>query len=43
MRDLLGCRDMLTDWKDSRRRALDPALEEIDQLAEFRVLVVETR
>lgn len=43
LRDLLGCRDKLTDWKDFRRRALDPALEEIDRLAEFRVLVVETR
>lgn len=43
LRDLLGCRDKLTDWKDFRRRALDPALEEIDRLAEFRVVVSETR
>lgn len=43
LRDLLGCRDKLTDWKDFRRRALDPALEEIDRLAEFRVTISEQR
>jgi plasmid replication initiation protein len=43
LRDLLGCRERLKDWKDFRRRALDPALEEIDQLSEFAVEVFETR
>lgn len=43
LRDLLGCRDKLTDWKDFRRRALDPALEEINALAEFVVAMEEVR
>jgi hypothetical protein len=43
LRDLLGCRERLKDWKDFRRRALDPALEEVDQLSEFAVEVFETR
>ena len=43
LRDLLGCRERLKDWKDFRRRALDPALEEIDRLSEFAVEVFEVR
>jgi hypothetical protein len=43
LRDLLGCRERLKDWKDFRRRALDPALGEIDRLSEFAVEVFETR
>ena len=43
LRDLLGCRERLKDWKDFRRRALDPALEEVDRLSEFAVEVFETR
>lgn len=43
LRDLLGCRDKLKDWKDFRKRALDPALEEIGALAEFTAEVDEVR
>jgi hypothetical protein len=43
LRDLLGCRERLKDWKDFRRRALDPALDEIDRLSEFAVEVFEVR
>jgi hypothetical protein len=43
LRDLLGCRERLKDWKDFRRRALDPALEEIDRLSEFAVEALEVR
>lgn len=43
LRDLLGCRDRLADYKDFRKRALDPALDEINRLAEFSVDLTETR
>jgi plasmid replication initiation protein len=43
LRDLLGCREKLADWKDFRRRALDPALEEIGRLSEFSVDLHEIR
>jgi plasmid replication initiation protein len=43
LRDLLGCRDKLADWKDFRRRALDPALDEIGQLSGFSVQLDEIR
>lgn len=43
LRSLLGCRDKLKDWKDFRRRALNPALEEINELAEFQVEMDEVR
>jgi plasmid replication initiation protein len=43
LRDIMGCRDKLKDWKDFRRRALDPALTEIGELAEFTVEVDEVR
>jgi plasmid replication initiation protein len=43
LRDLLGCREKLGDWKDFRRRALDPALEEIGRLSEFTVDLDEIR
>jgi plasmid replication initiation protein len=43
LRDLLGCREKLGDWKDFRRRALDPALEEIGRLSEFTVKLEEIR
>jgi plasmid replication initiation protein len=43
LRDLLGCREKLADWKDFRRRALDPALEEIERLSEFAVELDEIR
>ena len=43
LRDLLGCRDKLKDWKDFRKRAIDPALEEIGTLAGFTVDMDEVR
>lgn len=43
LRDLLGCRDRLKDWKDFRRRAIDPALQEIAELAEFTADLDEMR
>lgn len=43
LRDLLGCRTKLPDWKDFRRRALDPAMEEIGRLAEFTLTMDELR
>jgi plasmid replication initiation protein len=43
LRDLLGCRDQLKSWKDFRRRALDPAVDEIGRLSEFAVELFETR
>ena len=43
LRDLTGCRDKLPDWKDFRRRALDPAMDEINRLAEFTVAMDEIR
>jgi len=43
LRDLLGCRDQLKSWKDFRRRALDPAVDEIGRLSEFVVELFETR
>lgn len=43
LRDLLGCRDKLRDYKDLRKCALDPAITEINELAEFEVEIDETR
>ena len=43
LRDLLGCADKLKDWKDFRRTALNPAIEEIGQIAEFSVDLSEVR
>lgn len=43
LRDLLGCREKLPDWKDFRRRALDPAMTEIARLGEFTVDLEEYR
>jgi plasmid replication initiation protein len=43
LRDILGCRDKLHDWKDFRRRALDPALDEIGRISEFVVALDEIR
>jgi len=43
LRDLLGCREKLADWKDFRRRALDPAIEEIGWLSEFMLELDEIR
>jgi plasmid replication initiation protein len=43
LRDLLGCRDQLKNWKDFRRWALAPALNEIGRLSEFAVESFETR
>ena len=43
LRDLLGCREQLKSWKDFRRRALDPAVDEIGRLSEFAVELFETR
>lgn len=43
LRDLLGCRDKLKDWKDFNVRALQPALEEINALAGFEVAISEKR
>ena len=43
LRELLGCRDHLKDWKDFRRWALNPAVDEIGRISEFNVEVFETR
>lgn len=43
LRDLLGCRDKLKDWKDFNIRALQPAMQEINELAEFNVRLDEKR
>src|SRR4051794_41175730 len=43
LRAVLGCVDRLKDWMDLRRRALDPALEEINRLATFEVSIDEVR
>jgi plasmid replication initiation protein len=43
LRELLGCRDKLRNWQDLRRRALDPALAEINELAGFSVDTTEIR
>lgn len=43
LRDLLGCREKLRDYKDLRKCALDPAIAEINELAEFQVEMDETR
>jgi hypothetical protein len=43
LRDLLGCSVKLKDWKDFRRTALNPAIEEIGQIAEFSVDLSEVR
>ncbi|MFV3078029.1 replication initiation protein [Niveispirillum fermenti] len=43
VRDVLGCRDKLKGYKDFRKKALDPALEEINELAEFSVEMDEVR
>ena len=43
VRDILGCRDKLKDYKDFRKKALDPALVEINALAEFSVEMDEVR
>ncbi len=43
LRGILGCRDKLKDYKDLRQRALGPAVEEINELAEFEVALDEFR
>lgn len=43
LRAVLGCVDRLKDWMDFRRRAIDPALAEINRLAAFEVSVDEVR
>ena len=43
VRDVLGCRDKLKDFKDLRKKALDPAIQEINELAEFCVQMDEIR
>ena len=43
LRALLGCERKLTEWKDLRKRALDPALEEINRLSGFVVSLEEVR
>jgi plasmid replication initiation protein len=43
LRELLGCSGRLKDWKDFRRYALDPAMAEIGEIAEFRVELDEVR
>lgn len=42
-RDVMGCREKLKDYKDFRKKALDPALQEINELAEFNVSMDEIR
>ncbi|WP_165772029.1 replication initiation protein [Niveispirillum lacus] len=43
LRAILGCVDKLKDWKDLRKYALDPALEEIGRLGEFTATLHEIR
>lgn len=43
LRDLFGCREKLKDWKDFNVRAIQPAIQEINELAEFRVRITERR
>lgn len=43
LRAVLGCVDKLKDWKDLRKYALDPALEEIGRLGEFSATLHEIR
>lgn len=43
VRDVLGCRDKLKGYKDFRKKALDPALDEINELAEFSITMEEIR
>ena len=43
LRDLLGCRDKLANWQLFRRRALDPAVAEINELSGFVVELMEIR
>lgn len=43
LRDLMGCRDKLKDWKDFNIRAIQPAIEEINELAGFGVEMSEKR
>lgn len=43
VRDVLGCREKLKGYKDFRKKALDPALAEINELAEFSVDMEEVR
>ncbi len=43
LRAILGCVDKLKDWKDLRKYALDPALEEIGRLGEFKAALHEIR
>lgn len=43
LRAILGCVDKLKDWKDLRKYALDPALEEIGRLGDFMATLHEIR
>ena len=43
LRSLLGCENKLTEWKDLRKRALDPAIDEINRLSGFIVGLEEVR
>jgi len=43
LRDLLCVGDKMPDFKDLRRRAIEPALEEINKYANFEVDVIEDR
>lgn len=43
LRAVMGCVDRLKDWMDFRRRAIDPALDEINRLAAFEVSIDEVR
>ncbi|MGQ3050059.1 replication initiation protein [Niveispirillum sp.] len=43
LRAVLGCVDKLKDWKDLRKYALDPALEEIGRLGDFSATLHEIR
>ncbi len=43
LRTLIGCENKLTEWKDLRKRALDPAIDEINALSGFRVGMEEVR
>jgi plasmid replication initiation protein len=43
LRDLFGCRGKLKDWRDFRKRALIPAVDEINRLSGFQVEIEEAR
>jgi plasmid replication initiation protein len=43
LRGLLGCTEKLPNWQDFKKRALDPAIAEINELSGFSVELMEIR